>query len=744
MARAGALRAGASLIAVLGTLLGPPVNARSAAPVSSSNEILLKADRITYDSAHDVVVAEGHVEIDDKAQILLAQKVVYDEKANKVTAIGQVSLLAPNGNVAFADHVVLSNNLRDGALSGFRALIGKSGRVVARSAIKKGSMVVARNAAYTPCALCVRTGHTTPTWALKASKVIYDQSEHRIYYQNALIELWGVPVFYSPILVHPDPTVKHLSGLLRPSAGTSSSLGSFVLLPYYIAINNSQDATIEPMITSAAGDIVRGEYRQRLNNGGLWLQPDIGYAPSNGIWSWQSALFGAGQIPIGDIWHVGYSAALTSNQTFLKRFNISNDVTLNNDVYLEAMSGRSRFLMSGFYFQDLRVGRVNQNEIPIVLPSIDYTYIPPQTVAGGQFRFNVTSASVLRNVGASDERLSTEMRWQLPMITSDGQLITLSAQARADLWRVTGDPNNPGLVTDLQGNPIPAGVHYIDRAQPMLVADWRWPFITEGRAGHSYVLQPIAQLIAAPYGGNPSGIPNEDSTDFELDDTDIFSVSRMPGYSLWESGPRTNVGVEAEAYFPGGSIEGLVGQVLRPKADPIFGVNSGLYGTRSDIVTRYRVRFFPYLSLTQRLDLNPKTGTVDRDEVYFHGTYGRSSFDVSYIRLDRQAVSLGAPRAEINGALTLGIGTHWSAFAAARRDLQNSQMLDTELGIGWQNDCLGLSIAYQRSYTRFLDVAPSTSILFNIIPKFGGEADQNTPLFPRNAFSEPIQQASIP
>jgi LPS-assembly protein len=744
MARARALRAGVSLFAVLLAFLGAPAEAKGTAPATGSNKILLKADRITYDSAHEVVVARGHVEIDDRGQILLAQKVVYDQKINQVTALGQVSLLAPNGNVAFADHVVLSHDLRDGALSGFRALIGKSGRVVASSAIKKGPIVVARNAAYTPCALCVRTGHTTPTWALKASKVIYDQSEHRIYYQNALIELWGVPVFYSPILVHPDPSVKHLSGFLRPSAGTSSTLGSFVLLPYYIAINDSQDATIEPVITSAAGDILRGEYRQRFNDGGMWLQPDAGYAPSNGRWSWQSALFGAGQIPIGDIWHFGFNAALTSNQTFLKRFNISNDVTLNNDLYLEAISGRSRFLMSGFYFQDLRVGRVNQNEIPIVLPAIDYTYIPREPVAGGQVRLNVTSASILRNIGASDERLSTQMRWQLPMITADGQLITLSAQARADVWRVVGDPANPGLVTDLQGNPIPAGVHYIDRAQPMLVADWRWPFIAQSHGGHSYVLQPIAQLIAAPYGGNPVGIPNEDSTDFELDDTDIFSVLRMPGYSLWESGPRANVGVEAEAYFPGGSIEGLVGQVLRPKADPIFGVNSGLYGTRSDIVTRYRVRFMPYLSLTQRLDLNPNSGTVDRDEVYFHGSFGRSSLDVSYIRLDRQAVSLGAPRSEINGALTLGIGARWSAFAAARRDLQSSQMLDTELGIGWQNDCLGLSIAYERTYTRFLDVAPSTSILFNIIPKFGGEADQNTPLFPRNAFSEPVQQAAIP
>ncbi len=76
----------------------------------------------------------GHVEIVDQGRILEADKVTYDQKTDQVTADGHVSLTDIRGNVAFADHVVLTDHMRDGALSGFGALIGKNGRLAAASA----------------------------------------------------------------------------------------------------------------------------------------------------------------------------------------------------------------------------------------------------------------------------------------------------------------------------------------------------------------------------------------------------------------------------------------------------------------------------------------------------------------------------------------------------------------------------------------------------------------------------------
>ena len=74
----------------------------------------------------------------------------------------------PKGNVAFADHVVLTDQMRDGALDGFGALIGKNGRLAAVSAERVGrTAIIAHRAVYTPCKICNQPGNRTPVWQVK-------------------------------------------------------------------------------------------------------------------------------------------------------------------------------------------------------------------------------------------------------------------------------------------------------------------------------------------------------------------------------------------------------------------------------------------------------------------------------------------------------------------------------------------------------------------------------------------------
>ena len=114
--------------------------------------ILLQADEIVYDSEANTVSAVGHVEISDQDRTLLADRVEYDQASDKVTARGHVTISDSEGNVAFADHVVLTDHMRDGALSGFGALLGKTGRLAARSAQRiDGNVAIARRTIYSPC-----------------------------------------------------------------------------------------------------------------------------------------------------------------------------------------------------------------------------------------------------------------------------------------------------------------------------------------------------------------------------------------------------------------------------------------------------------------------------------------------------------------------------------------------------------------------------------------------------------------
>jgi LPS-assembly protein len=734
--------AAATLVFALAALPAAAANAVLGKP---GGDYLIRADEVDDDVNSQVVTARGHVEIDYNDRMLTADQVTYDQKTDTVTASGHLVMVRPNGDVAFADHVVLTDQMRDGILYTFSALLGTNGRMAAAHATRSGGTVTTGyRAVFTHCKICNKPGQRIPTWQIKAYRAVYDTTAQTITFHDAVLDMFGVPVFYTPYFSQPDPSVKYATGILTPEFGSSSTLGQFVKLPVYVSLGSSQDITLAPTYTTESGELLEGEYRQRWDHGGMWLQPSIAYDPHGGLDGHErqlySSLFGSGIIPVSSTWHVGYDAQLSSNDTYLKRYDISSDDLLTSDLFLESLNGRSRFAITGYFFQDLRA-EASPATIPLALPLIELTYIPERNLLGGQFRFDLNSVALARDFGTDSQRLTAETRWRLPFVSADGQLITFQLDARGDLYRTTNnDPNTIDPTTvDLQGNPIPLKTHYISRALPYVALDWRWPFISSSPGSStSFVLQPILQAIAAPYGGNPKGIPNEDSADFELDETDILSFDPLPGYDLWESGPRANAGFEAAAYLPTGSLDLLVAEAFRLKPDPIFSAASGIGDKKSDVIARLTIKFPPHLTLTHRVDIDQSDGSIRRNEVYVTGDYGRSSVQVSYIRLAQEALTQGlTAREEINGEATVGLWDNWAAFAGARRDLLANQMLDTEYGFGYQDECLGISLSYRRKYTRDRDVPPSTAFLLRIKLIPTDHSDETEHLFPRRVFSTP-------
>ena len=71
-----------------------------------------------------------------------------------------------------------------------------------------------------------KEGEKCPPWTLQAKKMTHDNKKKTIYYDNAVIKIYNIPVFYTPFLSHPDPTVKRRSVLLPPTFSSSKNLGS--------------------------------------------------------------------------------------------------------------------------------------------------------------------------------------------------------------------------------------------------------------------------------------------------------------------------------------------------------------------------------------------------------------------------------------------------------------------------------------------------------------------------------------
>ena len=722
------LLASAALLPLAAFCLGTamPALAQDAKPM------LLQADQLVYDSDGQSVSAVGHVEIVDDTRILNADNVTYDQKNDKVTASGHVSVTDAKGNVAFADHVVLTDRMRNGALAGFGALIGKNGRLAAASAQRvEDRLVIAQRAVYTPCKICAQKGQRTPLWQVKSEKVVLDQVKHRVHFTDATIDLFGVPVLYTPYLVEPDPTVKYASGLLAPDVGNSTKIGNFIRLPVYLALSDTNDMTVVPEITTQGGEMLEAEYRERWNNSGMWLQGSGTYNPAGGLGGKPGSqdydhLFGAGRFALDDTWRTGFDAALTNNAAYMRLYDISSLDRLVNDLFVDDSYGRSRLALTSYYFQGLR-STDSARRIPYVSPLLEYSYIPLQNFLGGQFRVDLNGIALIRGSGRDQQRLTSEMNWRKPEVMAGGQLWTFVLDGREDAYNIQSPATVFGSGTS---NQIGRGTGYAE-------LDWRWPFVANGSPGHSYLLEPIAQVIGQPYASHPAILRDEDSSDFEFDENNLFSVNQTPGYDLLESGPRSNVGLQALTYFPTGQASAVIGQTFRLKSDPIFSTDSGQRGTASDVVGEVSVKF-PHLDLTDRIDLDRDSGTLRRHEVYVTGSYGRSSLQITYLQLPAQSLTLGLPsREQVNAQADVNFYENWEVFGAIERDLQAGQMLDTEYGIGYEDECLAISVAYRRKYTfdTVLGVPPSTSLVLHFSLKTGDQPVQPFSLFPRNVFN---------
>ena len=573
-------------------------------------QILLQADSIMYDTNTGIVTAKGHVEITDDGRTLLADEVIYDEKKDQVSAKGNVSLQDATGNVAFADSVELTEDLRKGALQGFAAMIGENGRLVANSAERRdGRYTIAHAAVFTPCELCEDEGQQMPLWQIRASRVVHDQEEKEIYFDNATFSFLGLPIFYLPYFSQSDPTVTHKSGFLLPDFGSSSYMGSFVKVPYYVSLTPTRDLTIQPFFTTQAGNVLQGEYRERWADGGMWLQASIGYdshaynlTDRN---AWVSSLFGSGRIPISDTWRAGFDVQLTSDDTFLQRYELSIADRLTTNLYADNIIGRNRLAIDTYFFQSLRTQDV-PGQIPLALPLIQYTYIPDSKVVGGRLRLDTSALALTRDVGADVYRGSVAADWRRPFTTGDGQQFVFEGLARSDVYHITDATFDIPSATK--------NTETIGRGLGLAMVDWEWPFIGDIPIPDSkLVVSPIAQLIVASGGGNPKGLPDEDSASFEFDATNLFSPNPSPGEDLWTGGTRSNIGMRATALLPNGSIEGTIGEDFRTVPDPSFAPCSGFGGSRSDTVGQIKIQFPPHLTFTDLFNISPVDGTLRRN-----------------------------------------------------------------------------------------------------------------------------------
>lgn len=708
------------ILIVLGmTLLRAAQAPLGAAEPSLEAPALISADQVTYDESLGVVTASGNVEIAQEGRVLHADSVSYNLRSNVVTASGNVSLMEPTGEVVFADFVELTDNLKDGFIRDIRVLLTDRSRLAAVSGSRSGgNLTVFRKGVYSPCELCREDPTRPPLWQIKAVEVEHDQKEKVIRYRDAWMEFYGVPILYTPYFEHPDPTVERKSGLLAPTFGSTESLGATYQQPYYWVFGPDQDVTFAPIVTSKQGVVLAGDYRQLLPNGRLDLRASAtkadrterdGTVKSN---VFRGHVDGTARFDIDRTWRAGLDLQRASDDTYLRLYNFSDERTLTSRAFAEGFNGRNYLAANAFLYQGLRASD-NNNESPIIFPMVDYNFVSEPGAMDSTYTLDANFLTVSRIEGRESRRLSGAVSWELPYTGPIGDVYNLVARVQGDgYWTDGVDPTSSDV--NPQGN---FGSDLTGRLFPQLALQWRYPWVQHGE-NYDQVIEPIAQMVVSPTGANPGEIPNEDSLDFEFDDTNLFSLNRFPGIDRVDSGTRFDYGLKWTANGFGGYADALIGQSYRLEKSDAFAPGSGISDNLSDIVGRVQVRPREELALLYRFRFDKDNLRARRNELALNVGPPALNLDLSYVLV--KAPTEGAEfgdREELNWTLRSKLSRYWSAFGGTRFDLERNATLQSRIGIAYADECFLIQGVAERRFYADRDIAPQYTFFINVVFK---------------------------
>jgi LPS-assembly protein len=736
----------------------PPALKPLAAP--SDAPMLVQAAEIRYDYTNNTVSAVGNVQIYYKGSTIEADEVIYDQKTKRLQARGNVRMTEPDGKITYGQFMDLTDDYRDGFVDSLRfETVDDTRFAAARADRVKGNYTVMQNGVYTACEPCKDDPKKPPLWQIEAARIIHDSGEKMIYFEDARVEFFGVPLMYFPFMSQPDPSVTRKSGFLFPNITYGTAYGAGVEIPYFWALAPNYDLTMSTMVTSKEGELFQGVWRQRLMDGSYSIkaagiyQQDPGYfASRDGIDSptanvFRGAIQTAGQFALTDKWVWGWTGLLMTDTQFLYDYQLGQFLGSFDpfhtgvategvsQVYLTGVGDRSYFDIRSIYYYGFS-GQDIQSQIPIIHPVLDYSNVLAQPVVGGElsYKFNLTSLTrqqaefdainqnaavndlctsenpaivkanncLLRGMPGTYSRASGEVDWRRTFVTDTGQMITPFFGVRGDVAQLD-ILNQPGV-----SNFINPGESEAARGMPDIGVEYRYPFIDAEPWG-TQTIEPIAQLILRPNETQIGKFPNEDAQSVVFSDSNLFSVDKFSGWDRVEGGGRLNAGLEYTAQVnKAGYFNVLFGQSYQ-----LYGLNSysvadltntglqsGLDKTVSDYVGRIMYQPNQVFSFTARGRFDEATFTPERLEFETRANFDRWTLQLMYGDYAAQPeIGFLNRREELLTGASVKLTQNWVLLGSLRYDLVAHEFDQTRVGIGYTDDCLLVSLNFITSYT---------------------------------------------
>lgn len=656
---------------------------------TSDNTLTLQGDTAQYDGYLGALTLNNNTRAWGPQGELLANEIIYNEPLDLVQATGAVQFTNDAGNTSTMDTLRSNINFNTTSGTNIRRSLQNNVLIFARifQTYPDGDMKAER-ATYTSC--LVPDDETTPTWLMRADRVTLDKQSQNIAFTNSRMELGGVPIYYWPYVEQPTPDVVKKDGWLIPDVASGNTFGLFIQGHYYTSLSNTSDALISPIYTSRKGQGAEILYRKNtpdsITRHNISVMTDLKDSVNiQGHW------FASYVKNRDDGWQYKLNYENVTNKSYFKDntfFDNASKNTLKTSAKATKITADSIFSIETASFRDVRI---DNDPITVLFPNMQYE----KNILGvrGKANLNIkaTARSIQKRGNLKSHTISTTVTYSRPFATPQGILIKTDLVGRGDIYRY-----NYYTQQIRNGEDFTKGA--LNRFTPMASIIASYPLVYESAAPRTpkdrhIIVEPVAGVFISRRQQNPYWIPNNDTVDFELDESNLFTNDRYAGVDKIDSGQRLSYGSRLKVWQGDTYIQAFLGQnITKDSTNTASDYIGSLYADWKNI------------SASANFELDSHNFSARKMESDVTYTRQKYAIDVGYTKINPRPESQLKPLAQTKLGIAYQINKRWRFSTEHAYEFEETAkgLIQQAVGFAYNTDCgcFGASIKYQQDYSK--------------------------------------------
>ena len=682
----------------------------------------IEAQDINLDKNKNIILSKKPAIITDiQKNKIYTENFEYQPNNNIFKSIGEVKVIDVSNNVYMFSQIYIDEKKKEliGSDSKvffnqaeFKANENNKPRIYSNSVSIKNKESKFIKSTFTTCDY--RKDDKCPPWELTANEIRHDNIQKTIYYKNAIIRVYNVPIFYSPILSYPDPTVKRRSGFLIPSYTDTKNLGSGINLPYFWAIDEDKDLTFQNKLYATEHPLFLGEYRQAFRDSNLFF--DFGYTQG---YKNSSALK-----KLGDKSHffsrfvkrfqhndtkesnLEINLQEVSDKKYLKLYRIKSNLVDNYEVStLENYINYNYFDDEQDLFLDLKasiytdISDTYNDKYEYILPEINLNKnLYSDKFGSGSFNTSIKIHNYDTN--KYENFFVNDFNWTYGKTFSDfpydGKILT-------NLKNVNYESENVSKLKEDTSHEIYGALGYlasIDLVKP-------------GNENFNHLLKPKILLKYSP------NHMKKETGDHSLYRKNIFSLDRLNSSSNYEGGTSLTYGFDYNQTGPN-KLNFTIGQIINEKKNNKNMPDSSSLDNRfSNIVGNFNYNKGDNFKIDYNYSLDQNLKETNYNEVNTDYTLGDIKFNLNYLEENNTADT----KEYFKSTIEIKKGQNGLFSFSNKRNIITSSSEFYNLSYEYINDCLRAGLVYRREFYNDSELEAENSLMFKVtLSPFGSIA----------------------